>query len=195
MAKKKDEQKRADLFEASIKILSSKNFHEISVEDIIKKAGVGKSTFYSTYKTKEIWYDQIRSDVSEMYWESLIRHYAKMKDKTFSVKMRHLAVYLILYTRRSVDYRRVTKGQMMWRTKFDEMIDSESEEQKLFNKDLNDYAMKMKIDPEEVRMNVHLLLTSAVQYGYAAAEQKINVPFSIVKESVSYSAGQLFPEE
>ena len=195
MAKKKDEQKRVDLFEASIKVLSSKNFHEISVEDIIKKAGVGKSTFYSTYKTKEIWYDQIRSDVSEMYWESLIRHYVKMKDKTFSEKMRHLAVYLMLYTRRSVDYRRVTKGQMMWRSKFKEMQEPKSEEQKLFSKDLNDYAMKMKIDPEEARMNVHMLLTSAVRYGYAAAEQKINVPFSTIKENVSYVAGQLFPEE
>ena len=195
MARKIDEQKRIDLFNVSVKELSRKNYHDIKIEKIISKADVGKNMFYSTYKSKEGWYCTIRTAESEKCWKDLISHYAKMKDKTFSQKMRHLAVYLVLYTRREVDFRRITKGQMMWRDKFNEMTDSKVENQQQFNKDLNEYAMKMKLDPEEVRLNVHLLLASAVQYGYAAAEQKINVPFSIIKESVGYFSDQLFPEE
>ncbi len=195
MARKIDEQKRIDLFNVSIKELGRKNYHDIRIDKLCSKAHVGKSVFYSTFDNKNDWCCKIRTAESEKCWQDLISHYAKMKDKTFSKKMRHLAVYLVLYTRREVDFRRITRGQMMWRAKFNEMTDSEVENQQRFNKELNDYAVKMKMDPKDVRMNVHLLLTSAVQYGYAAAEQKINVPFSRIKESVSYFSDQLFPEE
>jgi AcrR family transcriptional regulator len=194
MSKPKDPQKRENLVRVSLLVLSKYEYDDINIEELRKKADVGSSTFYDTFKNKLDWYEQMRCLRCKQCWQDLLNHYSVMQDTEFSEKMKHLSIYLLLYTRRNKEFRKITKGHMLWRSRFADLIRSDAEEQERFNRELNAYAVKMKMDPEEVRMNVCLLLSSAVRYGYDASEQPISIPFGTVKKNLSGISDQLFPE-
>jgi AcrR family transcriptional regulator len=60
-AAKRDE-RRAQLVQAAREIFGEKGYHEATVDDITKRAGVAKGTFYLYFaEKKEIYYDLVRS--------------------------------------------------------------------------------------------------------------------------------------
>lgn len=44
---------RTAIFQAFISLLSEKSYHEITVEQVIRRADVGRATFYAHFETKE----------------------------------------------------------------------------------------------------------------------------------------------
>lgn len=194
MPRKKDPKKREDLLRVSMDIVCRKNYKKITIDDIVNESKIGRNLFYSEYGSKRKWYEKMRRDHSEQCWNDVIRHYLSIKDGTFSEKMKKTAVYLMVFARSDQDFRTITQGEMMWRSKFADMISSDSEIQQMFNQDLNEYAAKMKMDPKDVRMNVYMLLTTAVRCGYDAAEHTVKVPYSTAVKNISYTADHFFPK-
>ncbi len=75
------EQRRNDIIDAARKLLAYKDFDEISMNEIAKEVGLGKSTLYLYFKNKEslyfaivlrgirIWAKMIKEEVKKgEYW-------------------------------------------------------------------------------------------------------------------------------
>ena len=50
---KKNEQTMNRIFDSAENLFSEKDFHDVKMEEIAKKAGVGKGTIYTYFKSKE----------------------------------------------------------------------------------------------------------------------------------------------
>ena len=59
------------LLQAMRELLESKRFNNITVQDIIDRANVGRSTFYAHFETKEDLLNALIEDIFEMMGESL----------------------------------------------------------------------------------------------------------------------------
>ena len=51
--------RREDILKAAIGIFSHKGYHDTSISDIIKKAGIARGTFYLYFETKRQIFDSI----------------------------------------------------------------------------------------------------------------------------------------
>src|SRR5205807_7538962 len=73
-AEKKDDRRRSrtrrSLSQALIELILEKHYDEITVQDVIDRADVGRSTFYAHYRDKE---DLLESDF-EKFFDGLVSH-------------------------------------------------------------------------------------------------------------------------
>ena len=76
---------RRKLITAGLELLKEKGFDAINVEDITKKAGVAKGTFYTYFKRKE----DIVLDISRVPFGEIAEELEKMNDLTIIEKMPH----------------------------------------------------------------------------------------------------------
>lgn len=61
---RRQQKTRNSIFNAFIELLSTKSYNKITVQDIIYKADIGRSTFYSHFETKD---DLIREYCTELF--------------------------------------------------------------------------------------------------------------------------------
>ncbi len=76
---------RRKLITAGLELLKEKGFDAINVEDITKKAGVAKGTFYTYFKRKE----DIVLDISRVPFGEIAEELEKMNDLTIIEKLPH----------------------------------------------------------------------------------------------------------
>lgn len=74
---------RDALGDALVALLQEKPFDEVTVQDVLDRAGVGRSTFYVHYRDKE---DLFMSDADE-FFERISNHLSRHKDPSDRVAM------------------------------------------------------------------------------------------------------------
>lgn len=60
------EQRRAHLLQCAMEVFADKGYHQASISDIIKRAGVARGTFYLYFKSKRSVFDQLLDDLFEL---------------------------------------------------------------------------------------------------------------------------------
>jgi AcrR family transcriptional regulator len=60
------EQRRAHLLQCALEVFAEKGYHQASISDIIKRAGVARGTFYLYFESKRSVFDQLLDDLFEL---------------------------------------------------------------------------------------------------------------------------------
>ena len=76
---------RRKLITAGLELIKEKGFDAINVEDITKRAGVAKGTFYTYFKRKE----DIVLDISRVPFREIAEELQKMEYLTITKKIHH----------------------------------------------------------------------------------------------------------
>ena len=76
---------RRKLITAGLELIKEKGFDAINVEDITKRAGVAKGTFYTYFKRKE----DIVLDISRVPFKEIAEELQKMEYLTITKKIHH----------------------------------------------------------------------------------------------------------
>jgi AcrR family transcriptional regulator len=60
------EERRAHLLQCALEVFAEKGYHQASISDIIKRAGVARGTFYLYFESKRSVFDQLLDDLFEL---------------------------------------------------------------------------------------------------------------------------------
>ena len=60
------EQQRAHLLQCALEVFADKGYHQASISNIIKRAGVARGTFYLYFESKRSVFDQLLDDLFEL---------------------------------------------------------------------------------------------------------------------------------
>ena len=95
---RRQQKTRAAIFRAFNKLLEEKHFNNITVQEILDKANVGRSTFYSHFETKDALLKEMCTDIfdhifsHELYSET--SHDFSLSDHGLQEKITHLLYHL-----------------------------------------------------------------------------------------------------
>lgn len=86
----KKQKKETDLIQAAFRLFLIKGAENTSIDDIVKKAGVAKGTFYLYFKDKNELIDQIIINsagdiILKVYTEQIAKNYAQFEDLVIAV--------------------------------------------------------------------------------------------------------------
>ena len=84
---------REAIFSAFIELLGKRKYENITVQDIIDKADVGRSTFYSHFETKDHLLREICSDIFDHIIEGAVCSYCEESNDLEST-LSHLLIHL-----------------------------------------------------------------------------------------------------
>lgn len=185
---------RKKMLDALEELLITKNIEEISVQDITKKADVGKGSFYRYFSNPSEAHQILISKKEAECWEKMLQYYSCISIGTFSQKIMKMAINLTAYVNSTLSFRGVVGENASWYEYFSE-ADSSDPDSREFIEDLYNYAKTAGISQEQARMNVHLLLTNTVRYVSKAINDHYPLTFEETRAFVRRTSGQLFPEK
>lgn len=90
---KRTERTLDNIYEAFTKLVNSKDYDDITIQDILDKSGVGRSTFYTHFKTK----DELLLRISQSIFEHVFSH-SLQEEKSHDFSKDHFYDYKHLVT-------------------------------------------------------------------------------------------------
>ena len=92
------EKTRTAIFRAFNRLLEEKHFHNITVQEILDEANIGRSTFYSHFETKDALLREMCSDIFDHIFSHELRsetsHDFSLSDHGLQEKITHLLYHL-----------------------------------------------------------------------------------------------------
>lgn len=82
------------IIEAFCNVLKEKDYHKITVQEIIDRANVGRSTFYSHFETKDILLIKICDDLFEHIFTTTAHNYLEQTGQTQSAVIDHILFHI-----------------------------------------------------------------------------------------------------
>jgi AcrR family transcriptional regulator len=97
LTEEEQQRRRKEIFDASVHLFLEKGFQETSMREIAIAAGVGKSTLYDYYKSKDeimVSYFENEIEVIAAHAQEIIQHNSTIADKLSKIMQMHLS-YLV----------------------------------------------------------------------------------------------------
>lgn len=88
---------RESIFTAFSKLLSNKKYSQITVQDIIDEANIGRSTFYAHFETKDQLLDELCRDIFDHIFSNDLsseQHHDFSGARDFEAKITHILYHL-----------------------------------------------------------------------------------------------------
>lgn len=159
--------KKADLLDAAFKLFLTKGVEQTSIEDIVKKAGIAKGTFYLYFKDKNELTDHIILNSSgeiilKVYREKVLRSHDTFEDLVIDVlneiieRLRENTALLNLI-HKNVTWSLFKKA--MKKDSGESLLDLLKKDEKRYNRNSN-----VSDDEFERRMFILLELTTSIAY-------------------------------
>lgn len=107
------------IIEAFCDLLKEKNYHKITVQEIIDRADVGRSTFYSHFETKDVLLIKICEDLFEHIFTTTAHNHMEQADQaqTKTAVIDHI-LYHIKYDNKDIVGILISQGNGIFLTAF-----------------------------------------------------------------------------
>lgn len=164
--------KKKNLYDAALELFLTKGIHDTVIDDIVKKAGVAKGTFYLYFKDKYDIIDRLILDKSFIIIKQAVNEIEKIKserDLSFDDTIIYFVEYIIDYFKEDKKLLRLIYKNLSWG---------------IFKKALNDTEHH-----EDVKNIVYILKSDFEKYSISAKdiEKKLYIIIELAG-SVVYSA-------
>ncbi len=201
--KRERKQRQNDIIKAARKLFASKNFNEVSMDEIASEVGLGKSTLYLYFKNKESLYFAVVLRGTRI-WADMVKDEVK-KDDTGLEKLKLYGNANRDFSNKYPDYFRLLYSPTSIRKQFDMDKMSSSEEfqevRELFKeimsigidfiqKGIEEGEIRPDVDPTEATILLSVIYNGKVNMGDWAKELLENR--GIDDEKFSRDIGDLF---
>ena len=88
------EKTKSAIIESLSSLMSEKEYQDISVSDIIKKANVGRSTFYENYENKDEVFDEILDNLIYHVFNEIEHHDGHAFQNNFKEEIIHMLIHI-----------------------------------------------------------------------------------------------------
>jgi len=149
---KRQQKTRLALYKAFEQVLKEKDYEEISIEDILEKSKVSRSTFYAHFKSKDDLRDSIlRNIFSHVFSHSLEQESTHDFSKSSVLDYEHIFTHILYHLRDDKGLIRVLLGGSCRYAIMDEMRVGV---RPLIERCLKDGTMKKKGVPDELALSL-----------------------------------------
>lgn len=163
----KKHKKEVDLIQAAYRLFLTKGSENTSIDDIVKRAGVAKGTFYLYFKDKNELIDKIIMNSSgeiilKVYTKHVEKHYAKFEDLVIAVldeiiELLRKNTALLSLIHRNVTWTLYKKA--LRKESGESLLDLLKKDEKFYNRNSN-----VSDDSFEKRMFILLEMTTSMAY-------------------------------
>lgn len=151
--------KETDLFQAAYELFATKGFNDTSIDDIVKKAGVAKGTFYLYFKDKfDIINRIILKKSSSLIKEGLEKTEAENID-SFVERIIYFTDYIIEYFKENKIILKIINKNFSWGIYRKALADSKQNEEMF--KIINTFMENIEeagIDPEDAEKTLFIVI-------------------------------------
>lgn len=113
-AEKNKKEKEMSLYEAAYELFTDKGINETAINDIVKKAGVGKGTFYLYFKDKYDILDKIILDRSSHVLSEAITRTRENQYETFEEEVLSFIEFIIEYLKENKLLLKLMHKNLSW---------------------------------------------------------------------------------
>lgn len=153
------EEKRIEILNAAIKVISELGFEGAKIEDIAKEAGIGKGTVYEYFESKNTLFLEMIHYSVEQYQEGLVK--ALAKGDNMLAKIRNLSSYCAEFLS---NHLAITNSSMSCQTLPEEMRLQMTRDWGLILKTVED-EVRNAIQNSELRANIDPEMATALIIG------------------------------
>lgn len=194
-AENKKLKKEKNLYESAYELFEAKGVNDTSIDDIVKKAGVAKGTFYLYFTSKYDIIDRIILKKSSAVIKQAVQLTLAKQFKSFEEEIIYFIDYVIEYFRDNKRLLRVIHKNLSWGL-FRKALANPEQNAEMNN--IKNFLMKLigkeNVSKEEFEKNLFMVieLTGAVCYSSIILEEPDNIDamkpalFKIIRKMLSF---------
>lgn len=194
-AENKKLKKEKNLYESAYELFEAKGVNDTSIDDIVKKAGVAKGTFYLYFSSKYDIIDRIILKKSSAVIKQAVQLTLSKQFKSFEEEIIYFIDYVIEYFRDNKRLLRVIHKNLSWGL-FRKALANPEQNAEMNN--IKNFLMKLigkeNVSKEEFEKNLFMVieLTGAVCYSSIILEEPDNIDamkpalFKIIRKMLSF---------
>ncbi|PRR79412.1 putative HTH-type transcriptional regulator YvdT [Clostridium liquoris] len=170
--------KEKNLYDSAFELFSNKGINGTSIDDIVKKAGVAKGTFYLYFKNKYDIIDKIILKKSASVLKEAVEVTLSKNLQDFSQSIIFFIDYIIEYLRGNTKLLKIIHKNLSWGL-YRKAIASANqyEDMRIINELLEEIRQKENIDEEEFEINLFMVieLTSSICYSSIILQEPYDI--------------------
>lgn len=185
--------KEKNLYDSAFELFSSKGVNDTSIDDIVKRAGVAKGTFYLYFKNKYDIIDKIILKKSASVLKEAVEVTLSKDFQDFSQSIIFFIDYIIEYFRQNKKLLKIIHKNLSWGL-YRKAIASANQYEEMSN--INELLKKIRekedIDQKQFEIDLFMIieLTSSICYSSIILEEPYNIDtmkpyvFNMIKKMI-----------
>lgn len=163
---KKKEKKRESLLNSAYELFMDKGISNTTIDQICRKAGIAKGTFYLYFHDKE---DILKSLIKRISYTLLQNAYARVnKNRSFIENLVQMADYLIDYFKNDTGTVQVLKKDFTWPITEEEFISTDDPLMSSIRDMIEQYSESSGLEEHKILLRIYALFSMIASVCYSA---------------------------